>query len=163
MGAAVPIVGAGLTVAGAFMNAKNQRMQGRAQQRALQYQAQQQRLQADYANIQEKQTEGQQRDSLTTSLEHIAVIQAGRGVGTASPTVGAINENIVDRAERDVATSRLGFEAKKAALRSGATLAEQEGELAVKAGDRAAIATMLGAGGQLFNLASYGRTQRGTL
>jgi len=163
MGAAVPVIGAGLTVAGAFMNAKNQRMQGLAQQRAAQYQAQQGRIQADYANIQEKQTEGQQRDALTTSLENISAIQAGRGVGTASPTATAISNNIIDRAERDVATSRLGYEAKKEALRSGATLSEQEGELAKQSGERAAWATMLGAGGQLFNLASYGRASRGTL
>jgi len=157
------VVGVGLTVAGAFLNAKNQRLQGRAQRNALQYKAQQQRAQAEYVNIQEKTAEAGQRDTLATSLEQISALQAGRGVGMASPTVGAINENIVDRAERDIASNKLTFEAKKDALRSGAQLAEQEGELAVKAGDRAAFATMLGAGSQLFNLYNYGRAQRSIL
>lgn len=156
-------VGAGLTVAGALGKANAEVRQGQAQKAALQYQAQQQRAQAQYTGIQELQDESGRRNALTTSLESIQALMAGRGVGLASPTNVAINTGIVDRGERDISSAKLGYEAKKSQLTTGAQLAEQQGAFAEEAGKTSAVGSLIGAGSQIANLYTYGRASKSIL
>lgn len=152
-------VGAGLTVAGALSKANADTKQGQAQKAALDYQAQQQRAQAQYTEIQGLQDESGRRNALTTSLGSMQALMAGRGVGMASPTNVAIDTGVVDRGERDIASAKLGYQAKASQLTTGAQLSTQQGAFAEEAGKSAAVADILGAGAGLTNLYTYGKTK----
>jgi hypothetical protein len=153
------ILGAGLTVAGAATKAFADRRQGQAQKAALDYQAQQQRAQAEYTQIQGQQDAAGRRNALTSSLENMNAIIAGRGVGLASPTNAAITTGVVDRGERDIASAALGYQAKASQLTTGAQLSTQQGAFAETAGNLAAVSDIVGAGAGITNLYTYGKTK----
>lgn len=156
------IVGAGLTVAGGVMKAGADRKQAAAQATAQRYQAQQLQIESEYGRIAEQQDEATRRMNLSRGLESIAAIQAGRGVGLSSPTVQAISSDIVDRGERDIATSKLTSEAKIERARSQAGLLQQQAAFTEEAGKTQSLIDLVGTGATVFNLANYGRTSRST-
>jgi len=153
----------GLTVAGAATKAFAERRQGQAQKAALDYQAQQQRAQAEYTHIQGLQDEAGRRNALTSSLETMNSIIAGRGVGLASPTNEAILTSAADRGETDIGSSKLGYTAKEAQLKTGAELSTQQGAFAEQAGNLSALSTIVGAGAATSNLYNYGKTKTSLL
>lgn len=153
------ILGAGLTVAGAATKAFSERRQGQAQKAALDYQAQQQRAQAEYTQIEGLQDEAGRRNALTSSLNTMNALVAERGVGMGSPTSQAITTGVIDRGERDIASAKLGYQAKAAQLTTGAQLSTQQGAQAESAGNISAIGSLIGAGAGITNLYTYGKTK----
>jgi hypothetical protein len=154
------IVGMGLTVAGGLMKANANQKQAQAQATAQRYQAQQMRIESEYQQIAETQDEATRRMALSRNLETINAIQAGRGVGSASPTVQAISEDVSQRGERDIATSKLSAEAKIAREKSQAGMLEQQAAFTEQAGERQSLIDLVGTGATVFNLANYGKTSK---
>ena len=153
------LVGVGLTVAGAATKAFAEHRQGQAQKAALDYQAQQQRAQAEYTHIQGLQDDAGRRNALTSSLESMNALIAERGTGAVSPTNVAILGGTADRAEKDIGSAKLGYDAKQAQLTTGAELSTQQGEFAETAGNLSAVSSLLGAGTATANLYNYGKTK----
>jgi hypothetical protein len=153
------IVGAGLTVAGGVMKANAVNQQAKAQATAQRYQADQMRIQSEYDRIAQTQDEATRRLNLGKSLESIAAVEAGRGVGMTSPSVTAISEDVADRGERDIATGKLTAGAKIERERSQAGLLEQQAQFTESSGKQAALIDLVGTGASVFNLANYGKTK----
>ena len=109
--AAVP-----LAIIGGGLSATSTIMEGRERSAAASFEAQQlegrsgeySRQEQEY-RIAAAQTEARRREELTTSLETIAAIRAGRGVGAASPTGLTILENLSRDESRDIRTERLNY------------------------------------------------------
>jgi len=158
------IVGIGASLAAAGVSAYAKTKQAAAQATAQKYQAQQLEIQSEYDRIAAMQEESARRNKLTSSLEAVRAVQAGRGVGMDSPTVTAIEESAIDRGERDIASSKLTAQAKVSQEQTNAKLLEEQAGQTMEAGKFAAITTLLGAGTQSLNLYNYGSTKsRGSI
>lgn len=85
------------------------------------------------------QAEAHRRDELTSSLETIQALRAGRNTGTYSPTGRAIMGNVVDDAERDIITERVNYMQRADLNRRAAFLAERKGKASLLAGTLGAV------------------------
>ena len=84
-------------------------MEGRERSRAQAFESQQRTRQEQQFRIAGAQAEADRRDRLTSSLETIAAIRAGRGVGEGSPTGLASLEEIASDESRDIRAERLNY------------------------------------------------------
>jgi hypothetical protein len=92
---------------------------------AAEFEAQQYAQQAQAAKTAALQDETARRRDLTSNLETIQAIRAGRGVGSGSPTATAIYESTISRSEDDIAASKANY-AAKADLASRASILSQK-------------------------------------
>lgn len=94
------------------------------QQQALERQSENAKIAAD-------QAEAKRREELTSNLQTIQSLRAGRGVGELSPTGRAILTGVTDNAEGDLSSERFNILSKSDEARMGAinagTAAEQAG------------------------------------
>jgi mannitol-specific phosphotransferase system IIBC component len=141
-------------VIGTATAATGQIMKGQEEARSAEFEAQQQKVQRETLAIQAKQDEAKRRNELTSSLETIQAIRAGRGVGESSPGGMALFDQITSSAERDISTSRFNF----------AQRGEQSRQLSEFSRDRAQtslLAGYLGAGSTVASSAyQYGRIKK---
>lgn len=82
-------------------------MEGRERSLAADFEANNHEIQSQQAETRAAQNEADRRYELTTTLENIEVIRAGRGVGEGSPTGQTILTNLIEKEERNIATERL--------------------------------------------------------
>jgi hypothetical protein len=101
-----------------------------SQQYAQQAQAQQ------TAGIQE---ETARRRDLTSNLETIQAIRAGRGVGAGSPTAMSIYDSGISRSEDDIAAGKANAAAKADLANRAALLSERKSSTSLLAGDLGAF------------------------
>jgi hypothetical protein len=153
VGAGATLYGTAKSVEGAKITAQAQRRRGEAEAAAARFQQDQLQIQADLTKTAAMQDEARRRTELTSALEHIAVMRAGRGLSVDSPTGRAITESTVERAEGDVATARLGYMTRADAERRAAIMEGQKAETSLLAGEMGASATIAGAEAQLFKTA----------
>lgn len=99
-------------VGGTALSATSQVMGGYEKAAAAEFEADQYRTQAQQARTAAAQDEAAKRRDLTSNLEAVQAIRAGRGVGSASPTGMAIFDNAVNLSEDDIATSRANYLSK---------------------------------------------------
>lgn len=85
------------------------------------------------------QAESARRDELTSSLETIQALRAGRNTGTYSPTGRALLANTVDDAEGDIITERVNYAQRADQNRRAAFLAERKGKTSLLAGQLGAV------------------------
>lgn len=102
-------VTATLLIGGAALEATGKIMAGREQARAAEFEARQFEAREQTLRTQAAQAEAQRRDELTSTLETISTIRAGRGVGEASPTSQAFLGDILSDEARDIRTERLNI------------------------------------------------------
>lgn len=121
-------------VIGTALSAGSRLMQAGQQSAAAQFESQQYQQQAQAAQTASMQTEAAQRRDLTSNLETIAAIRAGRGVGASSPTAEAIYGNAIDRSEDDIAASKANYAAKADLSQRAAILSERRGSTSLLAG-----------------------------
>ena len=144
-------------IAGTALQATSQYMAGREQARAAAHEEQQLRAAETNTRIAAAQDEAQRRSRLTDSLETIAVIRGGRGVGEGSPTGDAIYSSVIEDQERDISTSRYNFLSKADTFRLTADMAKRKAQHSMLAG-------ILGAGASVAtgtgNAISPGRYQQ---
>jgi hypothetical protein len=131
-----PLVIGGMvaSAAGAGLSATGSIMAGREQARAAAYEQQQLQIQADNTRTAALQAETHRREELASSLETIAVMRGGRGVGAMSPTGLAILDSTTDLAERDIVTERTGLLQKVDQSVTGASLAGSRAKTSLLAG-----------------------------
>jgi hypothetical protein len=118
---------------------------------AAEFESQQYAQQAQAAKTASMQDETARRRELTSNLETIQAIRAGRGVGSGSPTAMAIYDSTISRSEDDIAASKANYAAK-------ADLASRASILSQKKASSSLLAANLGAaetvGSSIFK---YGR------
>lgn len=136
-------------VGGTALTATSQVMQGREQARAADFENQQLSIQEQATRTAAMQDEARRRDELTSNLETIQAIRAGRGVGAGSPGGMAILDSITSDAERDIGISKSNYATK-------ADLTRRAGEMAQGRGRMSLLAGYLGAGATVGNAAYQG-------
>lgn len=138
---AVPalIVGTAASAAGSLMA-------GSEKATAAQFEQQQYEQQAQAARTAALQDETARRRDLTSNLQTIETIRAGRGVGAASPTAMAIYDNTINNSEDDIAASKANYAAKADLSSRAATLAGRKGSTSLLAGALGAVSTIGSAG-----------------
>jgi hypothetical protein len=127
---------------GTVASAGSKLMAAGEQSAAAEFESQQYAAQADAARTASLQEETRRRRDLTSNLETIAAIRAGRGVGAGSPTAMAIYDNAVDLSEEDIDTAK-GNYARKAELNRNASF------LASRKAGTSLLAGFLGAAGDV--------------
>ncbi len=144
------------TAAGGALNAAGTVMEGRERSRAAAFEAQQLSQQEKEHRIHEQeyrtaadQAEARRRENLTSSLETIAAIRAGRGVGQASPTAVAIYDSIIDDEERDARTERYNYLSKADRSRIAADQSRTAAGLARRRSKTSLIASYISAGAKV--------------
>ena len=130
MGVMAPIVG----LAGAGLSAYGSIKAGQEASRASMWQKQQLEVESKNAAIAADQTEARRREDLTSSLEAIAVLRAGRGVGAASPTGRAIYDSTVEDSERDIAIERFNTRQKIETNRQASYMLQRKAKASMLAG-----------------------------
>lgn len=160
-------IGVGAALIGGGLSATSTVMEGRERSRAEAYEAQNLLGQsADYSRQEQEyriaaaQTEAQRRDELTSSLETIAAIRAGRGVGASSPTGMAILNNMVNDEERDVRVERLNYLTRAEQSRIASLNAKTASSLAKRKSRMSLIGSYVSAGADVANTVSRVSTAR---
>jgi hypothetical protein len=145
-----------LAVVGGGLNAFGSVMAGREQSRAANFEASNLDAQAAELDRQSQeyktagaQTEARRREELTSSLETIMAIRAGRGVGEVSPTAAAIYDSTLSDERRDVRTERYNYLSKAEQARLSARNARMSAGLARQKSKMSLLAGIVGAGADI--------------
>jgi len=133
-------VGGGLSAAGKVMA-------GREQYRAAQFESQQKDREGEELRIAAAQTEARRREHLTSSLETIQAIRAGRGVGEGSPTGMASLEEITSDESRDIRTERYNYLSRIEQTRLASDMSRRKAKMSL-------ISGYIGAGADLADTGS---------
>lgn len=121
-------------IAGTALSATSRMVQAGQQSAAAEFESQQYAQQAEAAKTASMQEEAQRRRDLTSNLEAIQAIRAGRGVGASSPTAQAIYGNVIDRSEDDIAASKANYAAKADLASRASILSERKAQTSLLAG-----------------------------
>jgi hypothetical protein len=128
-----------MAIAGSALSATGSIMAGNERASAAEFEAGQYRTQEQQARTAAIQDETARRRELTTSMETIQALRAGRGVGASSPTGTAILDNMVGETEDDILTSRANYLTR-------ADLSRRAGELSDRRARTSMLQGYLGAG-----------------
>lgn len=131
-------------------------MQGQAQSDAARFQQQQLESQQQQYTTAAAQDEAKRRNTLTSSLETISAIRADRGVGAGSPTGMAIFDNLIDKSETDISTSRTNLLAKGDSARMEAEMAGNKAQTSLLAGYLGGASDIGSAGMKYASIQKYG-------
>lgn len=136
------------------MSAGGKLMEGRERSNAYKFEADQLQQQSDSLKATAAQVEARRREDLTSSLETIAAIRAGRGVGQGSPTAQAIYGQIVEDESRDIRTERVNYLTKAEQSRMASVAAKRKAKTSL-------IASYIDAGATVANnVAGYMKPTR---
>lgn len=145
-------VAAAVTAAiGGGISAAGQVMAGREQSRAAMFEAQQKDREGEELKIAAAQTEARRRENLTSSLETIMSIRAGRGVGEGSPTGMASLEEITSDESRDIRTERYNYLSRGEQTRLAASMSRRRARMSLLAGYMGAGATLADTGSRIMS------------
>jgi DUF1680 family protein len=129
-------------VGGTAASAGSQLMAAGQQSAAAEFESQQYAQQAQAAKTASLQDETARRRELTSNLETIQAIRAGRGVGSGSPTAMAIFDSTIGKSEDDIAASKANFAAKADLSERASILAKKKASTSLLAGDLGAFSTV---------------------
>jgi hypothetical protein len=124
-------VGLALAIGGGGLEAGGKIMAGRERSRAQGFEATQKDREAEELRIASAQTEARRREHLTSSLETIMSIRAGRGVGEASPTAMASYEEIISDESRDMRTERYNYLSRAEQARLAAKMSRRQAKFSL--------------------------------
>lgn len=133
-------------IVGTAAQAGSQLMAAGERSAAADFEAQQYRQQVDAARTAALQDETARRRDLTSNIQAIQAIRAGRGVGMGSPTGTAILDNAIDLSEDDIATSKANYASKADLASRAATLSQRKASSSMLAGYLGAAGTVGSAG-----------------
>jgi hypothetical protein len=142
----IAVIAAG---AGGALGAGASIMAGREQSMASKFEAQQLTQQAGQIKTAAAQAETQRREDLSSSLQTIMAIRAGRGVGEGSETGMAIYDQIVTKEESNIRTEKLN-------ILTQADTARMQAQLARRRAKTSMIAGYIGAGEEIAGAAFKG-------
>jgi hypothetical protein len=133
-------------VGGTAASAGSQLMAGGERSAAATFEAQQHAQAADAARTAAIQDETARRRDLTSNLESIQAIRAGRGVGSGSPTAMAIYDSSIGKSEDDIAASKANYAARADLASRASILSERRSSTSLLAADLGAFSTVASAG-----------------
>jgi hypothetical protein len=133
-------------IIGAGTSAFSSLMAGGEKAAAAEFESQQYAAQAQAAQTASLQEEAKRRNELTSNLETIAAIRAGRGVGAGSPTAMAIYDSGIANSEDDIAASKANYAAKADLARRASFLSERRASTSLLAGTLGAVSSIASAG-----------------
>lgn len=140
-----------LAILGTVTQAAGTMMAAREQSAAARFEAEQQKRQEQETRIAADQAETKRRDELTASLQTLAALRAGRGVGQQSPTGLAILNSTVEDGETDTRTERLSYLTRAEQFRMGSEMNQRKAKMSLIAGTVGAVSGLASAGGRIFN------------
>lgn len=143
-----PELAIGALIVGTAGSAVSQVMQGREQAKAAAFEQDQLQVAAQQTRTAAAQEETNRRNELTSSLETIEAIRAGRGLSGSSPGGMAILEGVTNRAERDIGISKGNYAQKADLLDREASMSSSKGSMSLLAGYLGAAGTI---GNSIFN------------
>jgi hypothetical protein len=153
-----PELAIGALIVGTAASAGGQIMQGREQAKAAAFEQDQLRIQAEATRTAAAQDETNRRNELTSSLETIEAIRAGRGLSD-SPGGMAILEGVTNRAERDIGISQGNYAMRAGLLDRQAAMSASKGSMSLLSGYLGAAGTV---GSAAFNgYSTYNKYQPG--
>jgi hypothetical protein len=132
-------------VGGTAASAGSQLMAAGQQSAAAEFESQQYAQQAQAAKTAAMQDETARRSELTSNLESIQAIRAGRGVGSSSPTAMAIFDSGIAKSEDDIAASKANYAAKADLSQRASILSEKKASTSLLAGNLGAFSTVANA------------------
>lgn len=133
-----------LAIGGSLLSAGGKVMAGREQAMAAQFESQQKDREGEELRIAAAQTEARRREHLTSSLETIMSIRAGRGVGEGSPTAMASLEEITSDESRDIRTERYNYLSRIEQTRLASQMSRRKAKMSL-------IGGYIGAGSDLLS------------
>jgi hypothetical protein len=155
-----PLLIAG-AVGGTAISAYGHHKAGEEAARSAEFEKQQLEIQSQVAKTNADQAETSRRNELTSNLETIMAIRAGRGVGSGSPTGEAMYTSAIDSHERDIATERANYLTKADLSRRGADMAERKAKYSLLAGDLQAAGDVFSGVSKVGSIYGYGKTKAG--
>lgn len=129
-------------IIGTAASAGSQLMAAGEKSAAAEFEQQQYQQQAQAAKTAALQDEAARRRDLTSSLQTIQAIRAGRGVGSGSPTAMAIYGDTISRAEDDIFTSKANYAAKADLAQRASFLSGRKASTSLLAGNLGALETV---------------------
>ena len=126
-------------IGGTAASAGGKLMAAGQQSAAAEFESQQYQQQADAARTASLQDETARRRDLTSNMETIQAIRAGRGVGSNSPTAMAIYDSTISRSEDDIAASKANYAAKADLASRASILSARKSQTSLLAGALGAI------------------------
>lgn len=136
-------------VGGTAVQAIGHSMAGQEASRAAEFEQQQLQIQAQTSRTAADQAEARRRDELTSNLETIQAIRAGRGVGAGAPGETALLTSVIDDQERNIGIERFNYLQKADLSRRAALLQGRKAQTSLLAGDLAVASDIFGAGSRL--------------
>jgi hypothetical protein len=136
----------GSAVIGGATSAVGSVMGGRERARAQAFESEEARRRSDEFRIAGAQAETRRREQLTSSLETIMAIRAGRGVGEGSPTALASTGGIVEDESRDVRTERLNYLTRSEQQRLASDMLRRQSRMSLLSGYFSALGDIAGTG-----------------
>jgi hypothetical protein len=133
-------------IIGTAASAGSQLMAAGQQSAAAEFESQQYAQQAQAAKTAAMQDETARRSELTSNLESIQAIRAGRGVGSSSPTAMAIFDSGISKSEDDIAASKANYAAKADLSQRASILSQAKSSTSLLAGTLGAVGTVASAG-----------------
>jgi hypothetical protein len=134
MGALAPAIAIGAVVAGSATQAVGSIMAGREQARTAAFEQQQLQIQEQQARTASMESEARRREELTSSLETIQALRAGRNTGAYSPTGQAILSSSIEDTERDISIEKANYATKADLSRRAAEMAGHKAKTSLLAG-----------------------------
>jgi len=128
-------------IIGTAASVGGQLMAGGQKAAAAEFEAQQYQQQAQAARTAALQDETARRRDLTSNLETIQAIRAGRGAGSGSPTAMAIYDSTISRSEDDIAASKANYAAKADLASRASILSQKKASSSLLAANLGAIET----------------------
>jgi hypothetical protein len=149
------VMAIGSSIAGGATAAYGHHMAGQEASRAAAFEQQQLEIQAQTGKVAADQQEARRRDELTSNLETIQAIRAGRGVGSGSPTGEAILTSAIDTQERDIGIERFNYRQKADLFSRAAEMQGRKARTSLIAGDLSVAADIFGAGSRIAGIYAY--------
>lgn len=130
-------------IGGTALSAAGSEVAGQEKARAAQFEAEQYKVQEEQARTAALQDEAKRRNELTSSIEAIQAIRAGRGVGPDSPTGRGIMDSFIGQAEDDILASRANYATRADLSSRAAVLSSRKARTSLLAGDLSAGQSIL--------------------
>lgn len=127
---------------------------------AADFEADQYRIQAQQQRTAAAQEEAQRREELTSNLETIQAIRAGRGVGSNSPTGNAILTSTTEDEMRDMRIARLNMLERADLSQRAAFLSRRRGQTSLLTGNLSAGADILNSATRAYSGGAYATARR---
>lgn len=145
----------GATVASSGLQAAGTFMAGRERAGAAAFEREQQQRRSEVLQTAAAQSEARRRDELTSTLQTIMALRAGRGGGFDSPSFNAALDKTTEDAERDIRTERLNLLMQSDTARMGAEMLRRRKRFDLLSGEIGAVGQLAG------GLTSIARTSMG--